>query len=282
MGQGVANVASGFFRELPLGGSLGGTSILLSAGAKSRWANVFMGLFVALFVFLFGDQVEQVAVPAIAGVLIVAGFGTYKFDAIRDIWDVSHSSRLVMVVTFLATLVLPIQQAVLVGIIISILDFVYMSAQDVEVVELVEKETDVFVERPCPTELADNSVTILYSVGTLFFASARAMEDLLPDGDQAKQAVVILRLHGRSRVGSTFIQIIERYAGRLQANGGKLMLCGVSQYVWDQLDRTETFEAIPESDIFMAEEILGNSTHKAAIAAKEWLAQLPELPTESS
>lgn len=60
-GQGIVNIAAGLFRGLPLGGSLGGTSILLSAGAKSRWANVFMGLFVAVFVFFFGDQVKRVA-----------------------------------------------------------------------------------------------------------------------------------------------------------------------------------------------------------------------------
>ena len=130
-GQGIANIASGFFKGLPLGGSLGGTSILLSAGAKSRWANVFMGLFVGLFVFFFGSQVEKVAVPAIAAVLIVAGFGTYKFAVIKDILDISHSWRLVMLVTFIGTLMLPIQEAVFVGIVLSILDFVYMSAQDV-------------------------------------------------------------------------------------------------------------------------------------------------------
>lgn len=274
-GQGVANTVSGIFQGLPVGGSLGGTSILLSAGAKSRWANVFMGLFVALFVFFFGNQVERVAVPAIAAVLIVAGFGTYKFAVIRDIWDVSSSARLVMLVTFLSTLVLPIQQAVLVGIIISVLDFVYTSAQDMQVVELVENEDGMFIERPCPAELADNSVTILYSWGALFFASARTMEDLLPKADKAKHAVVILRLHGRFRIGSTFIQIVERYASRLQANGGKLILSGVSQNVWEQLDRTETFETIPETDIFIVDEILGNSTRKATTAAKLWMAQQP-------
>ncbi len=280
VGQGVSNLASGIFRGLPLGGSLGGTSILLSAGAKSRWANVFMGLFVAVFVFFFGAQVERVALPAIAAVLIVAGFGTYKFAVIGDIWDVTHSSRLVMAATFLATLILPIQQAVLVGIILSILDFVYMSAQDVQLNELVEIEAGVFEERPCSAELTDNSVTILYSWSTLFFASARTMEDLLPKADKAKHAVVILRLHGRSRIGSTFIQILERYAGRLQANGGKIMLSGVSQYVWDQLERTETFETIPEADIFKAGPILGASTRQASAAAKEWLAQLPELESD--
>ena len=272
-GQGISNIASGLFKGLPLGGSLGGTSIMLSAGAKSRWANVFMGLFVGVFVFFFANQVEKVALPAIAAVLIVAGFGVYKFEVIKDIWDVNRSSRIVMLVTFLATLTVEIQEAVFIGIILSILDFVYTSANDVQVVELVEKSEGVFVERPCPSELSDNSITVLYAWGALFFASARTIEDLLPKANQAKRAVVILRLHGRSRIGSTFIQILERYAGRIQANGGKIMLSGVTQNVWDQLARTETFETIPEEDIFLANETLGGSTKQAMSAAQSWLNQ---------
>jgi SulP family sulfate permease len=67
-GQGVANVVSGFFQGLPMGGSLGGTSIILTAGAKSRWANVFMGLLVGVFVLLFANQVEKVAIPVMGGI----------------------------------------------------------------------------------------------------------------------------------------------------------------------------------------------------------------------
>lgn len=270
-GQGIANIVSGFFKGLPLGGSLGGTSIMLSAGAKSRWANVFMGLFVAVFIVFFGDQVENVAVPTIAAVLIVAGFSTFKFEEINDIWDVSRSSRIVMLVTFIATLTLQIQEAVFVGVVLSILDFTYKSAQDVQVMELVEQGDGIFEERPCPEELSDNSVTVLSAWGTLFFASARTMEDLLPKAEQAKRAVVILRLHGRTQIGSTFIQIVERYAGRLQANGGKLMLSGVGQNVWKQLERTETFETIPEEDVFLATDTLGESTREAIAAAETWL-----------
>lgn len=275
-GQGLANLASGLFKGLPLGGSLGGTSIMLSAGAKSRWANVMMGVFVAIFIILFGDQVERVAVPAIAAVLIVAGFGVYKFEEIKDIWDVSLSSRVVMSVTFIATLTLEIQEAVFIGVVLSVLDFVYTAAQDVELVELVEQQDGVFAERPAPATLPDNKVTVLSSWGAMFFASARTMEDLLPQADEAQRAVVILRLHGRPRIGSTFIQILERYAERVQRNGGKVMLSGVTQNVWDQLDRTETFETIPEEDVFLEDAIIGGSTKRAIAAAEEWLAQLEQ------
>jgi SulP family sulfate permease len=272
-GQGIANVVSGFFKGLPLGGSLGGTSIMMSAGAKSRWANVLMGLFVALFVIFFGNQVEKVAAPAIAAVLIVAGFGTFKFAVLGDIWDIGRSSRLVMLVTFVATLTLEIQEAVFVGVVLSILDFVYTASQDVRVVELVEQD-GVLVEGPCPAELPDNSVTVLSAWAALFFASARTIQDLLPKADQAQRAVVILRLRGRSRIGSTFLQVLERYAAKLQTNGGKLVLSGVSVHVLDQLARTETFETIPQEDIFLATDTLTRSTLEALAAAKQWLAQV--------
>lgn len=103
------------------------------------------------------------------------------------------------------------------------------------------------------------------------FCSARTIAGLLPEADKAKRAVVILRMHGRSRIGSTFIQILERYAANVQKSGGKIILSGVTSRVWDQLARTETFETIPESDVFLAGNVLGASTRQALEAAQSWL-----------
>jgi SulP family sulfate permease len=270
-GQGIANTVSGFFQGLPLGGSLGGTGIVISAGAKSRWANVFMGLLVGVFVLLFANQVENVAIPAVAAVLIVAGYETFRFEAIKDIRDVSRSSMLVMGATFMATLVLPIQEAILVGIVLSILDFVFSASKDIQVVELAITDDGSFETRPLPEKLEDNRVTILYGWGDFFFAGARTMEDLLPQVRDAQRAVVILRLHGRIQIRSTFIIVLERYAQKLQASGGKLILSGVSERVKEQLERTETTETIPDSDIFMATTKLGASTKSAFQAAEAWL-----------
>jgi SulP family sulfate permease len=88
----------------------------------------------------------------------------------------------------------------------------------------------------------------------------------------AQRPVAILRLRGRSQIGSTFIQVLERYAQQLRANGGKLMLAGVSEHVMEQLAKTETFETIPQEDIFPARDTLGRSTLDAMAAAERWLA----------
>src|SRR5208337_1942984 len=72
LGQGVANIAAGLVGGIPAGGSISGTVLIMSAGAKSRWTNIFAGLFVALIVLAATPLVEMVPMPALAALLIVA------------------------------------------------------------------------------------------------------------------------------------------------------------------------------------------------------------------
>jgi len=52
-GQGIANTVVSFFQGLPVGGSLSSTALVVSAGAKTRLANIFTGLFAIIAVLLF-------------------------------------------------------------------------------------------------------------------------------------------------------------------------------------------------------------------------------------
>ena len=273
IGQGVANLASGLFKGLPLGGSLGGTAVNMAAGAKSRWANVFGGLFVIPLVLLFGNQVGNIAEPAIAALLIVAGLQTVNMERISDVWNVGVGPRSIMLFTFLATIVLPVQWAVFLGVALSFLVHVVNAAADVRITHIVRRPDGLFEERPAPQALASEQVTLLQPLGSLFFSGAYKLQDELPDPDEAQRPVVILRLRGHKRIGSTFLKVLERYAGQLQANGGKVILSGVSEGVLEQLEKTKTFETIPREDIFPATDVLGESTVDAIWAATAWLEQ---------
>jgi SulP family sulfate permease len=277
-GQGLANIAAGFFQGMPVGGSLSTTSINVNSGAKTRWANVFSGVIVAILVLLFASLVELIPMASVAAILIVAGWGTINFEEIGDVRDSGMAPRLVMIFTFVLTLFLPMQTAVFAGVILSLLLFIYDSAINVRVVQLVPQEDGFFREQATRDELANNDVTLLHLYGTVFFAAAYTMEQILPSPLEARRAVVILRLRGYQDVGSTFIGVMERYAQKLQENGGKLMLCGVSEGVKHRLERTETTETIPEADIFMAEDRLGSSTQKALAAAERWIKEPKDLP----
>jgi SulP family sulfate permease len=267
-GQGLGNIAAGFFQGMPVGGSLSTTSINVNAGARTRWANIFSGVFVAILVLLFASLVELIPMASVAAILIVAGWGTLNFEEIGDVRDAGMA--------FVLTLYLPMQTAVFAGVILSLLLFIYDSAINVRIAQLVPQEDGLFQEQATPDELPSNDVTLIHVYGTVFFAAAYTMEQTLPSPLGAQRAVVVLRLRGYQDVGSTFIGVIERYAGKLQENGGKLMLCGVSEGVRERLERTETTDTIPPEDIFMADDTLGSSTRRALAAAQQWLEGQPE------
>jgi SulP family sulfate permease len=58
--QGLANIAGGFFQALPVGGSLSRTGVASGAGAKSRWAGVLAGAWLAGVVVLIGPAMELI------------------------------------------------------------------------------------------------------------------------------------------------------------------------------------------------------------------------------
>jgi SulP family sulfate permease len=176
-----------------------------------------------------------------------------------------------MVVTFLATLILPVQQAILVGVFISFVDYAYSSSEDSELLEIQVREDGQFIETEPLQKLADNSVTVLFSRGNTYFAATRTLQEKLPDAKSAKNAVVIFRMRNSTEIGSTFVQATERYAEQLQANGGKLLLSGVSDRVREQLIVTETTDTISEDAIYMATAVIGESTRTAIAAAEEWV-----------
>ncbi len=268
--QGVANLVAGTFRGLPLGGSLGGTGIVMSSGARSRWANVSLGLIVIAFVLLLGNLVELVAMPTIAAVLIIVGFQIIDREELGDIWDIGTSKRWTMVATLVATLALPVQQAILIGVLLSFIDYGYNSSKNVQLLMLDRTEAGDLVERPVPPVLEDESITVLHARGSSYFAAARTMQQLLPSAKGAHGAIVIIRMRGLEQIGSTYILVLERYAAELRATSGRLMLSGVSESVLDQLLRTETTQAIPEDAIHMATNTLGASTKAAIDAARTW------------
>jgi SulP family sulfate permease len=164
-----------------------------------------------------------------------------------------------------------VQQAILIGVFLSFMDYIYSASKLVQLNELLPTEGGMFMVEPPPAELPDNKITILHSRGSTYFAAARTLQDLMPPAKQAQNAVVIVRLRGNEAIGSTFILVLERYAAELRANGGRLMLSGVHQNVLNQLLRTETTESVPEDAIYMATNILGESTKAAMAAAQAWL-----------
>jgi SulP family sulfate permease len=277
-GQGAGNLAVGLVGGIPVGGSLSGTFLIRSVGGKSRWANIFTGLFTLVAILLIGPLIEMISMPTLAGLLIVVGFSMINVPRIETVWHTGAAPLVVMLITFIATLLVPIQVAVALGVALHIVIHIFRSAEAVRLERIVPLEDGGFAEGELPKELPSKEVVILQPIGSLFFAGVAELEEKLPDVGSAQGSVVIFRLRDRDEVGSTFIRTIERYTRVLKAQGNRLMLEGISQDVMEQLERTELLDLIGEENIFLGQARFGAALEEALAAAEAWIAQTPENP----
>jgi SulP family sulfate permease len=165
--------------------------------------------------------------------------------------------------------------AVLLGVAFSILLHVFRESNRTEITQLVLVPGGLPEERPAPTKVPSNQLTMLYVHGSLFFAAAKNVEDMLPAVGDSRRAAVALLLRGKSEMGSTIITVLKRYAEALQANDGRLMLVGVDQATRDQLARSGALKVIGEENVFLATRELGAAMNQAAAVAHAWLGQSP-------
>ena len=278
LGQGAANIAAGLIGGIPAGGSISGTVLVMSAGAKSRWTNIFAGLFVALIVLAAAPLVEMVPMPGLAALLIVAGFQGLRVEAAIDVWRAGKLHAAAMIATFAATLLVPLQDAVLIGMALSILLHVFHEANRVAITQIVPVRGGLPEERPAPEVVPSNELTILQVNGSLFFAGAKYLEEKLPQPDQTSGAVVAIGLRGQTEAGSTFMSVLQRYAQALHSRDSKLMLVGVDPALLDQLARTGVLALIGEENVFAATPQLGGAMNKAIADAHAWLGRQPGGP----
>lgn len=271
LGQGIANMATSFVGGIPAGGSISGTALIMGAGAKSRWTNIFAGVCVAIVVLVAAPLVELVPMPALAALLIVAGVQGLRIQPAITVWNTGRVGAAVMIMTFVATLFIPLQYAVLLGVALSILLHVFRQSNKVVITEIVPVPGGLPEERPAPRELPSHEVTMLMVYGSLFFAGAKNVEEMLPTVDRTTHAVVAIGLRGKTEIGSTFLTVLQRYADALHARDSRLMLVGVDPAVRDQLAKTGVLQLIGEENVFLATPQLGGAMNQAVAVAQAWL-----------
>jgi sulfate permease, SulP family len=267
--QGLANVASGFFRGLPVGGSVGQTALNKSVGARTRWAAIWSGIWMLAILVAFSGLVGLVALPTLAAILIYAAAGSLRLGEIGAILRTGRISQVAVVTTFAATLFLPVAAAVGIGVALSLMLQLNQEAMDLAVVELVPRDDGRFEERPPPAALVSGQVTVLDVYGSLLYAGARTLQARLPDPAGARSPAVVLRLRRRTSLGATFIKVVSDYADRLADVNGRLYLSGLEPSLTQRLRRTGQIEGPVRT--FEATPIVGESTHAAYLDAEAWL-----------
>jgi SulP family sulfate permease len=255
LGLGLANVAASLFGGYPVSGSLARSAVVVRMGAGTRLVGVWAAAVLLLALPLLGPVVAHVPLPVVAAVVLVAAADLVRVDRIRTWLTGSAGDRLAFVGTVAATWLLPFDQAVGVGLGLSVALFL-RRAHLLVVRELWVgadgRLREVDADHP-PTTTAEHpgrckAVPVLSVDGPLFFGSAGELLDtLLPFVDDDEVRAVVVRPKRSTGLDASTAGALRHVHSLLARTGRQLVLVGPAPKVGDDEERalTADFGAVP-------------------------------------
>lgn len=244
VGQGLANVAAGFFSGYPCSGSFNRSSLNFESGARTPLASVFSGLFVLVVVFVLAPVAVYVPRPAISALLILSAYAMIDRQEMARIWAGTQGDRIIMVATLAATLLLPLQFAVLTGVLMSLVYYIWrtslprvhsMVPDDEFRHMVVQIDPQQGVNKPACPQLG-----ILEILGDLYFGAAPRVEEAILDNlkRNPEQRFLLLRMPSVGQIDISGIHMLESIVRTYRDQGGDVFVVRAQRPILRFMDST--------------------------------------------
>lgn len=120
VGQGIANIASGFLGGMAGCAMIGQSVINVKSGGRGRLSTLAAGVFLLLMIVFIGDWVARIPMAALVAVMIMVSIGTFNWASIRDLRGHPKSYSVVMIATVVVVVLThDLAKGVLVGVLLS-------------------------------------------------------------------------------------------------------------------------------------------------------------------
>lgn len=224
-GQGIANLAAPLFGGVPATAAIARTAVNVRSGAGSRLASLTHAAVLAVIVFAAAPLVSRIPLAALAGVLLATAIRMVEIGALRAMVRATRSDAVVLVLTAVATLVLDLVQAVVIGLVVA-------GALALKAVAQHARMDQVDFTADLPGEHSEEEHALLaehivaYRIdGPVFFAGAHRF--LLELSEVADVRVVILRMSRISTMDATGALVLKDAVEKLNRRGIAVLTSGI-------------------------------------------------------
>jgi SulP family sulfate permease len=250
---GMANIASAIAGGMPASGSLTRSLLNFESGARTRFASLFSGLYSLGFAVLIASSVgwgvplvDFIPKAALAALVIALSFSLFNPRGIRICLNSTGDDAMVLIPTFVSTLLAPLHVAIFIGVAVSISLFLrkaskpylveYEFTDEGELLEMGEKR-----KRPIP------AISIVHVEGDLFFGAAELFRTQIQRtvSDPAIQ-VIILRLKNARHLDATSVMALEDLIRFMRAKGLHLIVSGAPKEVYRVLKKSGVLLTLQE------------------------------------
>ncbi|MCX8086526.1 MAG: SulP family inorganic anion transporter [Rhodocyclaceae bacterium] len=247
IGQGLANVAGAFFQSYPATGSFTGSAINLQAGAKTGFAMVFNGLFVAVTLLFLTPYLYHLPKAVLAVIILLAVTGLITPAALKHTWQASKLDGTVAAVTFVVTLIAAphLDKGILVGAGLALVLFLYTTMKP-RVAILGRYHDGTLRDAKLNNLPASKVVTAVRFDGRLYFANVSYFEDavLAAVAENPEAPYLLIVGDGINDIDASGEEVIHHLVERLNESGVVVIFAGLKKQVMDVMRATGLWDLI--------------------------------------
>lgn len=252
---GMANIGGSFLQSYPVTGGFSRTAINDQAGAKSGLASIISAFLIILTLLFLTPLFYYLPKAILASVIMVAVFGLIDFQEAKHLWQTDRSDFWMLIITFLATLGLGIEQGIGIGVLLSLAMIIFRTSRP-HIAELGRVPGTPFyrnVDRFEEVEVRDDLLIVRLDA-QLYFANIDFFREKLTELMQAKSTLktIILNAESINRIDSTAMHAILELVEDLRQQNLEVLFTGVKGPVRDALAKGHLIEKLGRHHFFMS------------------------------
>jgi SulP family sulfate permease len=251
---GLANIFGAFFQSFPVTGGFSRTAVTVDSGAKTQLSAVVSAGVIAITLLFLTPLFRHLPKAILAAIIVVAVVGLVDVKGARELWRVDRRDFGLMLATFAATLVLGIEEGILVGAGLSVAVVLHQITQPHIAVLGRVPGTDRYRNvKNQPDAVLERGVAVLRMDASLFYGNAEAFraatrtafrEAQAEVGGPRHRAALVIDCYPINRMDSTGLHVLHTILHEIRAAGGRIYLSGVKRAVDEALTAGGVGDAI--------------------------------------
>ncbi|WP_211655211.1 SulP family inorganic anion transporter [Planococcus alpniumensis] len=242
VGLGLANVGGSFFAGYPVTGGFSRSAVNYQAGARTPLASIITALLIILTLLFFTGLFYYLPNAVLAAIIMVAVYSLIDAKELKYLFKVNKVDGLTWLLTFLATLLIGIEQGIIAGAIFSLLVFIRRSAYP-HVAELgyLPKEKVYRNTNRYPDAETDPEILIFRVDASLYFANMTFLEEQLCKrlAEKPETKWVVFDFSSVNSIDAVAIHALEDLMEQCQSGKVRMVFAGIKNTVLDVLKRAD-------------------------------------------
>ncbi len=249
--QGAANIVVPFFGGIPVTGAIARTMTNINNGGRTPVAGIVHALVLLLILLFLGPLTAYIPMACLAGVLIMVSYNMSGWRSVINIGKGPRSDSLVMLVTFLLTVILDLTIAIEIGLLLAMLLFMKRVTESTRItVSKGKLDLTRAGEIAHHDEVLDipEGVEVYEIEGPFFFGIANRFEETMATiGDRPR--VRIIRMRRVPFMDSTGLHNLGNLIRMSRREGTDIVLSGVREQVREELTQAGIVELLGEKNV---------------------------------